>query len=884
MSLQHFTYRVSRVLITPLALSGLLAGCGGGGGDGDGLGAGGDADLRGTISIEPGSRVDSDYADLWAVGGRGGDSTVPLPVPATVGGYLSAGSGAYPNGFKYPTDSRDTYTAPLEEGDNLYLQVFPSGDGDIASSDVTVALDGNELCTGAACGQGELTRLSVGSLADGNSTIEISVSGGGPLRYVLTLAPQGALSDTLVSWPEPELVVDEAVVTGVPSSLSTMSSSGLRASSAMDVVRSIGPDTYHIRRSNGSSIMSLASIPDSDPRAATVEWIRGLKEEFGLLAEPNYIFRLQSDTPTSNPDYADTNDRWNLDAINAQMAWQATGASWGENVGVAVLDTGMFSTNPGSFGGWHEDLVGNVVGGTTNTLDFVSPDYDVDGTAGRDVNPATPVTPAAPEDTSFHGTHVAGIIAAQDNGVGTLGIAHEATIYPYRVLGVDSLTGEDGSGAASDLIAAINHAAVQPEVDVINLSLGGLPFLKGLQQATDLATDQGKLVVAAAGNNGNSSAVYPAANRRVVGVGASNRDGLLASYSNFGPSVDLVAPGGDLSGATEGIINAYGLVNGDATGGFNLEADYAYLSGTSMAAPHVAGVYALMKGHNPNLTPDQFRARVLAGEVTNPGAMADYSLASHGAGLLDALAAVQDATAYPTVVSAYPRVLYLDASAGTAPVELETLSSAPFNPQLVTGPVLPGWLTVTGGDGDPLVAGQPLPESLLVTVEGVAAGDRAVQHTVTLTYSTDSGSRDLEIPVFVQPEDEAAARNAGRHYVLLVETDDPRAGAAYQVLASFSNGQYSFSFGDVEPGNYYLVAGTDLDNNGFVCENGEACAEYPEVGDRKAISVGGGSAQVRNMTTSFRRPTVTEMGLPRYDFEGYRIQEASGDEPTRQIR
>ena len=876
--------RKSSLSFITLALGGLLASCGGGGGGGgsDGGGLNGDsAGVQGAIDIASGSRVDRDYADLWRVNDgnwpAGRDGTVTLPVPATVGGYLNHRSRS-----DYPEDNTDTYVAPMEDGDRYVLQCFSSIGLDEDGLDVTLALDGTND-NSDACGSG-------GIYSGGSGNVQITVStnsDGGPLRYVLTIVPQGSLSTFNVNWPEPELRVDEAIVTGPVAFASTLSSSGLRASSVMDVGRSIGPDTWHVRRDESVNARSARSAGTSDPRAKTIEWIQTMREEFGLDAEPNYLVQQSTTSPGGNPFYVSfydgdisRPDNWNLAQINMEPAWNSIG-TWGQNVGVAVMDTGMFSTDLSTYADWHEDLVNNVVDPAGGTLDFVSDDYDVDGnyvtgTQGRDGNPSTPPTPGDPGGTSFHGTHVAGIIAAEDNTVGTVGIAHQATILPYRVLGIDPVTGDDGTGAVSDLIDAINTAADRNDVDVINLSLGGLPQLAALQDATDRAYNNGILVVAAGGNSGDASAVYPAANRRVVGVGATNRDVELASYSNYGQSVDLLAPGGAFD---DGILNAYG----NAAGG-NLVREYGYLAGTSMAVPHLTGVYALAKGVKSDLSPGQFRAQLIAGDLTaDPAVSGLDNYALFGAGLLDAQRALQNRDDFPTVVSAWPRVLEVSSSGNESTVLLEILKDDAQNAPVVSGePVISTPFEMTDGDGQPVNIGDPIPESLRIRVDPDALpSNREVSGSIKIEHTAENGStRTLIVPVYVQSTDQQENRSAGRHYVLLLDADDFDSSRSMQVVARENNGEYEYSLNDVTPGDYILVAGTDLDSNGLICENGEACAEYPSAGSREVFSIGEGETLRLDMTTSFRRPSIAEMGLPRYGFEGYPVPDRSAGDTS----
>lgn len=312
--------------LAALAVSAFLSGCGGGGGGGGDSdldrGGSGSSSVQGTMSIEAGSRVDSDYADLWRVDGEPSSElsggAVSLPVPATVAGYLSANDGTYEGtDLGYPADTADEYTVSLAEGDRYSLQCFPSDDGSIDDLDASISLTVGGGIANTACGSGGTVPAS------GDATITVSTTTGGPFRYVLTIAPQGALLSFDAHWPEPELRVNEAVLSGPAAVASTLSSSGLQASSMMDSMRSIGPDLWHIKREQALVALSAGTSANSDPRAETIDWIRSMREEFGLAVEPNYLFRQSA--PTEDDEFYVSNsedgpDNWNLAQINMSDA------------------------------------------------------------------------------------------------------------------------------------------------------------------------------------------------------------------------------------------------------------------------------------------------------------------------------------------------------------------------------------------------------------------------------------------------------------------------------------------------------------------------------------------------------------------------------------
>ncbi|MEU0100364.1 S8 family serine peptidase [Streptomyces sp. NPDC006267] len=362
-------------------------------------------------------------------------------------------------------------------------------------------------------------------------------------------------------------------------------------------------------------------------------------------------FRADSEVAYVVPDrrmyaMADPNDsyydrQWDLFEATAGMrvpgAWaKATG----EGVKVAVIDTGYVA---------HSDLAANTVAG----YDFISDPWMAQDGGGRDSNAADPGDwmnrgecgtdsngqPVPPRDTnnSWHGTHVAGTIAAvTGNGKGVAGIAYNATVQPVRVLGkcggttadiIDAITWASGGSVSG--VPANPHPA-----DVINMSLGGGGACDaGSQSAINGAVSRGTTVVVAAGNsNANAAGFNPASCNNVITVAASDREGNRAAYSNYGSVVEIAAPGGETTaGSTDGIWSTLNT----GTRSVGSESYNAY-QGTSMAAPHIAGLAALMNEAKPELTPAQISAAIRENARTLPGSCSGGC----GAGLADANATI----------------------------------------------------------------------------------------------------------------------------------------------------------------------------------------------------------------------------------------------------
>jgi subtilisin family serine protease len=292
--------------------------------------------------------------------------------------------------------------------------------------------------------------------------------------------------------------------------------------------------------------------------------------------QPNYIYHAL--LVPNDPHYW---RQWNMPKIGAEPAWEITCGAAG--VVVAVVDTGVDLDHP--------DLAANLVSG----YNFINQG-------------------ASPQDDNGHGTHVAGIVAAvTNNAVGVAGVAGGSRVMPVKVL--------SGAGEGTDYgVAQGIQWAADNGARIANLSLGGPDYSQALADAVNYAYGKNMLVVAAAGNEGSNSILYPAALPGVVAVGATDNGDNRAGFSNYGDALDIVAPG----------VNIFSTFWNDS---------YVYLSGTSMATPHVSSVAALVLSLHPGYTAGQVESTLKnnAVDLGAPGWDPYY-----GNGRLDALAALKD--------------------------------------------------------------------------------------------------------------------------------------------------------------------------------------------------------------------------------------------------
>ncbi len=341
--------------------------------------------------------------------------------------------------------------------------------------------------------------------------------------------------------------------------------------------------------------LKLYRVEKNLSEANFIEWLEQLNQKRIISsATSNYHLNLESEFEVEAK-VATYQNQWNHSLISLPLLWESnTGC---EDVTVAVLDTGI--------DGSHPDLKDQLVPGKSYIeSELEDEDFEIGYI-----------------DDHGHGTHVAGIVGAANNDNGEMrGVSWDSKLMPVKVLNAR------GGGTIADIISGIRWAADQG-AEVINLSLGSTLGLgdKNYEAAIDYASEQGSIVVSSSGNSNDTKVGHPARYRNAIAVGASNQENQRwaagRNGSNYGSELDIMAPGEDI----------YSTLPGD-TGG--------YLTGTSMAAPHISGVIALILAENPELKVDEIRERLTMSAQDLGQAGRDLE---HGYGLVNAHAAVYGA-------------------------------------------------------------------------------------------------------------------------------------------------------------------------------------------------------------------------------------------------
>ncbi len=782
--------------------------------------------LSGTVYATPGSQVDSDVNHPLAdyISNDAFADAQIIYIPTVLNGFASAvGFGDPGARFESSGDLKDIYAAPLIAGQTIILKI----------SDTTADLDlylysENDTVNPIKTSLNATDVDSITIDSTGNYYISV-VAVNGATNYSLSIgnivAPPAALLYKLTA--ESDFVPFEIIA----EFNKPISSEPVPALGALSTTEVLPAELTIVSGANGrpfkialqkklnptGSIINSAIHPSATSKnselADKIETILLLKKvmanENVKSASLNYV--SQPMAVSDNPNYV---QQWHYQNISTPLAWSS---SDGSGVVVAVIDTGVFMN--------HSDLQCNL----TNTgYDFISDINRANDGDGIDNNPDDSGDDLDPTASSYHGTHVAGTIAACNNSEGGLGVAYNASIMPIRVLGI-------GGGTDYDVIQAIRYAAglsndsgavPAKKADIINMSLGSLnSYNATFQQAIIDVRNVGVIIIASAGNDTTDEFSYPASYDGVVSVSATRQDNTLSNYSNFGSAIDVAAPGGGINsdGYLDGIFSTFVSVNDSGT----RTSTFAPLQGTSMASPHVAAVAALMKSVAPNMTPLDFDNALIGGKITSdlpPLNGPQVRDSSFGYGLIDAKMAVD----YALLINAIDPLPSFIATSTPEMAFLNIQTKKALNIR-------------NGGEESLYVTEVSTDKSwLLVTPSSVDANnlgsydvevDRGTMapgvYTANILVQSDTAP-DFSIPVkMIINSVPLNIGNNGFNNIYLYDaiTNEWVDGISLNAV----NGTYGFSMTGVHFGSYTLKAGSNMDYNNFYCGLGESCGWYPSL-------------------------------------------------------
>lgn len=817
-----------------LAASLALTACGGGGGGGDDEPGAPPPPappqgwtISGRVALPETASVDSDTNDVEQAGRTANNSLAtaqPLTAPTLAVGTVNVAGGGPEGPNRSTGDEDDMYRVALKAGQTLELE-FAS---DPADNDVDLYV--HDPATGDVLGQSIGTNQyeCVRVLQDGDYVVDVNAYSGAAIYNLRISAPaDGGDCEQTAGSTGSAIIPGQLVAKPLPGAPARAQALQLAQASGLVLLQGdAATERPLLLGVSAEGRARAAAAPPASGRAVrdTVHRLKRLRAS-GQYAyvEPNLRLRLAATPVGSFPpdDRAYPLQRWHYEMIGLPSAMDrlvALSPQPAQRPLVAVIDSGIVKDHP--------DLAEQIVDGYS----FVA--------AAGGTNTADPDDPATPDSNgAFHGSHVAGTIGAVTfNGIGGAGVAPMAQLLPLRTFR------PDGNAALYDVLQAIFYAARLPNdagrlpprrADVINMSLGAqgacsAAFRDGVAQARA----EGVIVVAAAGNEarndqGRSAPVgMPANCPGVIAVGALDAGRSQAFYSNAGATLALAAPGGDVRRSTTGTGEPDGVYSTVATFDTNgaRVPSYGQMMGTSMASPHVAGVMALMRFVHPGLSPADVDTLIAAGRLSDDlGAAGRDDATGYGAvnarKAVDAALELRDGTPPPAPageVRAAPSSIHFGSTRTGADLTL-ALSAA-------------GDETVQGVTSDhPAVTVSEVQVEAATGLGTYRVGVNRAALPAGTSYAAitvQTSARSFTVPVSVTKAGAGSATaDFGRLYVLLLDAASGEVLGQQAVHAA--SGRYDWQLTGVTATRLHLVAGTDLDNDGVICQRGEACGAYP---------------------------------------------------------
>ena len=848
---KHFLQIILIVSFTALSCLGLTS-CGGGGGSSqtvDDSSSSGDSqdtppmndartfEISGKINAARSSLVDSDINDITTtpVDNNAVSTAQALFTPVTLGGFSTRPGAGAEGAVSAKGDISDFYKLSIPANGFIELRTadFESADLDIYAYAENCT---DSTCFSRDCGREGPAQGSIAQSLQVAETDKLINSGEEPIPiFIEVCAVTGASNYTIsvgASTQTSSISTDEAFVPGefvvefTTEAESRQSSRSGNRFATFSNLQQIAGDTSRVTLFGFSDDHEMTLKSQAVDKRMTEKRARIARDYPNLLSKwdsiqtiytlrnnpdiqramPNYILHQQI-----NPSDAYYGLQWHFPVINLPDAWDVTTGD--RSVVVAVIDGGFVD---------HPDYRDNLISG----YDFVNdPERSYDGD-GIDSDPfdRTRGNLRNGDSSTFHGTHVMGTVGASSNdnrNASVAGVAWTTSLMPLRACGSKGCTVYDTLQSVRYAAGLENDSGTVPDkrADVINLSLGGPNSAEAEQILFNEVREAGVIVVASSGNENVNELRYPASYNHVISVSAVDILKKRTSYSNFGAAIDVAAPGGDVETADadgNGAPDVVVSTDADDSEG-SIVPTFKFQQGTSMAAPHVAGVIALMKSVKPTLTPQEFDQLLSSGRITDdlgdPGWDEEY-----GYGLINAfkaVTAVEGEAVNVPVLNVQPRSLNLGESGeGVLQIsnggggKISDVSVLPVseNNRLSVNPLN----TVVGGLGE---------------YEIIADTSNLEEGTFKQDIRVDSSAGQVTVPVYFRAPHNFTP-DVGTQYLLLIDLDKGEIFTQLRATVT-GDGEYPFRFSGIPEGRYILLVGSDLDNDNFICDKGESCGGYP---------------------------------------------------------
>ena len=818
-------------------------------------------DVYGQMTVAENIFLDGDVNDpsLEEIPNNEPATAQQLVSPAKVAGFVTAEpTGKERDRFETRIDEADAYILALREGEGVSLVIADWDPEDKGSIDLDLYLyDENDLGEPADSSMSVDEKEIVFAPRDGNYHIVVHAFAG-QSSYLLQSGQKEQLAGSSID------ITAEFVSGQVMASLLDMNT--LTSNTELDEYRSriertesklgltkiqespSGNLLYQIDASQTWRLTPHPLISAGFGSIAPEEWLV-IRVAKSLAANPdyrwvgpNYIHTTENTTP--NDQYYSY--QWHYPQIRLPEAWDISRGS--NDVIVAVLDSGVYD---------HTDLASNV--DYALGYDFVSDIFNSGDDDGIDSDAKDPgESYPAPYDYQSHGTHVAGTIGAStNNGIGVAGVNWNVTIMPVRICGIN------GSCSCFDIneglrwagrIANVSGRVPSDRPDIINMSLSGSSPCPGREDIINQLINHEIIVVAAAGNDDSNIPRYPASLPGVVSVSATTLSDELARYSNYGSSIDLAAPGGDMQADLNNDSYGDGVLSPSMkieVGSTQKTDFYPFFNGTSMSSPHVAGVAGLMKSVYPDLGPDEFRTAFSSGEITvdlaQNGATSKDS--EFGYGRIDALQAVQWAVnaeqGQQTDAFMTSSAAALNFSSNLTSMDLLIEKAGSGQLAVLDIGWAESWISVSSVDIDQDDFGR---YRVSIDRGGLTEG----QYTGEIAFVADNGSR-LLVSILMRVG-ETATGEAGYMHALLLDQ------VTQQNVKSWHGSQVGTGFDihleDIPPGTYFLVVGTDIDNDYSICDDGDLCEVYLSNTQVSLIELGNSDFELGPFVMGFPVPDL----------------------------